>query len=81
MMSRDDVINVIELMNDSVDRGVGHYEKFKCPITGHEIVVNEKYRKYLSDLGIEAFLRRPGTATDKGKGMVDIYHEYKSMEV
>ncbi len=32
MMSRDEVINVIELMNDRVDRGVGRHEKFKCPI-------------------------------------------------
>jgi transposase len=34
---------------------------------GERSILNERYRKYMSDLGIEVFPARPGTATDKGK--------------
>jgi len=34
---------------------------------GSQTILNEKYRKYLSELGVEAFPSRPGTPTDKGK--------------
>lgn len=57
---------------------------------GNEVVLNEKYRKYLSELGIEAFPSRPGTPTDKGKvekrigdlfSRLDITHRvYRNME-
>lgn len=34
---------------------------------GERSVVNERYKKYMNDLGIEIFPSRPGTPTDKGK--------------
>lgn len=34
---------------------------------GEKSVLNESYKKYLSELGIEAFPARPGTPEDKGK--------------
>jgi hypothetical protein len=34
---------------------------------GSQTILNERYRKYLSELGVEAFPSRPGTPTDKGK--------------
>ena len=56
---------------------------------GQETVLNEKYRNYLRELGIEAFPSRPGTPTDKGKvekkirdvfGRLDLSHRvYRNM--
>jgi hypothetical protein len=34
---------------------------------GARSVLNERYQKYMNDLGIEVFPSRPGTPTDKGK--------------
>jgi transposase len=34
---------------------------------GQRSILNERYRKYMQDLGVDVFPSRPGTPTDKGK--------------